>query len=31
LHGLPRGLQGGAIPHLIARRTVAVDQDPTLL
>ena len=31
LHGLSRGLQGGAIPHLVARRSVAVDQYPALL
>jgi hypothetical protein len=27
LDGLPGGLQGGAVSHRVARRTVAVDQD----
>ena len=31
LHGLPRGLQDGALPNLVARRSVAVDQGPALL
>jgi hypothetical protein len=31
LDGLSRGLQGGALPYLVARRTVAIDQDPSPL
>jgi hypothetical protein len=31
LNGLPGGLQDGALSNLVARRSVAVDQGPTLL
>ena len=31
LDGLSRGLQGGMLPHLVACRTITVNQDPPSL